>query len=127
MLADGPALSLLRTLPRFEGPELLLLADEVRLPAGVLVGVGVDPGVDVGDGDGDGDGGTCVGDGDGAGEGVLVTVGVTGTGVCPTGVGAIPPPVPPVGVVPGVVTGAGVVGAVLPKGPAESTILRIAT
>src|SRR5689334_8911016 len=98
MSADESELPLLRTLPRFEGPELLLLADKVRLPAGVLVGVGVDPGVDVGEGDGDG--GTCVGDGDGAGEGVLVTVGVTGTGVCPTGVGAIPPPVPPVGVEP---------------------------
>lgn|SRR6185312_9571711 len=122
MPADESALPLLRTLPRSEGPELLLSADGVKLPPGVLVGVGVEPGVDVGDGDGDGDGGTCVGDGDGAGEGVLVTVGVTGTGVCPTGVGTIPPPVPPVGVAPGVVTGAGVVGAVLPYGPAESTI-----
>ena len=117
---EGEAtLSLLRALPRLEGPELLLPTEGVRLPPGVPVGVGVGvgvvPAVDVGVAVGEG--GTCVGDGEGAGEGVLVTVGVTGTGVCPTGVGTVPPPVPLetlVGVAPGAVAWAGADGTVLP-------------
>src|SRR5579885_3756394 len=86
---------LFKAFPKLEAPELLDPLEGVELPPGVPVGVGVLPTVDVGEGEGDGEGGTCVGEGEGAGDGVLVTVGVMGTGVCPTGVGCVPPPVPP--------------------------------
>src|SRR5579885_1476080 len=108
---------LFKAFPKLEAPELLDPLEGVELPPGVPVGVGVLPTVDVGEGEG-------------AGDGVLVTVGVMGTGVCPTGVGCVPPPVPPlepVGVVPGVEIVAGAVGPALPREAASSTISTVAT
>lgn len=113
---------LLRAFPRLEDPELLLRTESVVLRSGVLVAVGVVPTVDVAVGEG----GVCVGDGEGAREGVLVTVGVTGTGVCPTGVGPPPPPGTLVGDAPEVVIWTGGVGTVFPLGLAERTISRAA-